>query len=780
MKMVSNHSSDSKGRFRPESSRLEWVGGYGRTPFTIHDREEPYRGVVVFWLELPVGVVAGTRVVHPEEIGTALGETLITALEAPLVGSPRRPDIIRVADTDLADEVLAVTENTIPVMIAPTPEIADILNTMLKDMENKDIGPDSERVPMTYLNEGHIPAGLMRDLFQAAQILYGLKPWETADDSQVIRMDIPSLGIEGACVCIIGQLGENLGVMFFSSLEDYQSFTMIAMYPDDAEKFPEFEAGWLALDFVEERDLPESMLKEVADHDWPLPDDGLYPVPLNYDPDGVPVPCSAHETKVIAAGTSALAAFWLKHKNLFTQDRIHPVCESFFDRDDLEVCFTFPFDAYDEFDVNSARLTEAVSEAQRRLSETGRNDPCPCGSGKKYKRCHLRADEEVVSGEITAITRKSREDILIDLLMGYADHRFESAYWDHTKDFDDPQDAMQLAIPWSVFGFPVEGTTVLEHFLEESGRPRDPWEREFMDAQCEAWLSVWEVVDVEPGESITLEDQLTGEIRRVRDGTASRSLIVRDTVLARVIGLSDEYYFSGLHPRPLPPLEAAEVVRLARQRLRRRRTVPVDRVRAGEFGRYLIRKWEDQVERMELARSIPPQLSNTDGDPLLLTRDHFEFEAADRRRVADILMGMEDVLPPENNSGDQEFVFLQQGTEPDLQNTIIGMAMLKRSSLRLTTNSVARADALRSRVQKACGDLIRHQLREHSDPMSLGARKPSLPDSSFLDTEETRALTLDFKRRHYATWPDQPLPALRDGRHDRPSARLRVAAMWRF
>jgi hypothetical protein len=24
---------------------------------------------------------------------------------------------------------------------------------------------------------------------------------------------------------------------------------------------------------------------------------------------------------------------------------------------------------------------------------TGRNDPCPCGSGKKYKQCHLAADE---------------------------------------------------------------------------------------------------------------------------------------------------------------------------------------------------------------------------------------------------------------------------------------------------------------------------------------------------------------------------------------------------
>ena len=28
-----------------------------------------------------------------------------------------------------------------------------------------------------------------------------------------------------------------------------------------------------------------------------------------------------------------------------------------------------------------------------RLKNTGRNDPCPCGSGKKYKKCHLPEDE---------------------------------------------------------------------------------------------------------------------------------------------------------------------------------------------------------------------------------------------------------------------------------------------------------------------------------------------------------------------------------------------------
>ena len=27
-------------------------------------------------------------------------------------------------------------------------------------------------------------------------------------------------------------------------------------------------------------------------------------------------------------------------------------------------------------------------------SKIGRNDPCPCGSGKKYKHCHLKQNQK--------------------------------------------------------------------------------------------------------------------------------------------------------------------------------------------------------------------------------------------------------------------------------------------------------------------------------------------------------------------------------------------------
>ena len=46
------------------------------------------------------------------------------------------------------------------------------------------------------------------------------------------------------------------------------------------------------------------------------------------------------------------------------------------------------------------------------MAKTGRNDPCPCGSGKKYKKCCLRKDEErVLAGRPEAPTDDLFEDL---------------------------------------------------------------------------------------------------------------------------------------------------------------------------------------------------------------------------------------------------------------------------------------------------------------------------------------------------------------------------------
>ena len=58
--------------------------------------------------------------------------------------------------------------------------------------------------------------------------------------------------------------------------------------------------------------------------------------------------------------------------------------------------------------AQNAKKTESsdgkvqADEARARLAGTGRNDSCPCGSGKKYKKCHLVKDEGALAAPVVA------------------------------------------------------------------------------------------------------------------------------------------------------------------------------------------------------------------------------------------------------------------------------------------------------------------------------------------------------------------------------------------
>jgi len=47
------------------------------------------------------------------------------------------------------------------------------------------------------------------------------------------------------------------------------------------------------------------------------------------------------------------------------------------------------------------------ADYEQRLTSTGRNDTCPCGSGKKYKKCHLAEDQGKRSAALKAAEEKA-------------------------------------------------------------------------------------------------------------------------------------------------------------------------------------------------------------------------------------------------------------------------------------------------------------------------------------------------------------------------------------
>jgi hypothetical protein len=756
---------NQKGR---ATGTVEWVGGRLTTPFYITE-DDPYRPVVVLWLELPDDLVVGYRLIGPKEPPGSFGETLLGAMASPMAGPPRRPARIRVADGRLAAEVQE-TAPDIDVVVAPTPELDQVLQLMAESM------PAEDHDGMSYFEGGRISAEAVNSLFYAARLLYDISPWKAAADSQVLRLDIPALGVEGACVSIIGALGESLGFIVFPSYLGFERFCRVAEMRGPSGGPLDLGSTTLSLNFERGADLPPSMRREVAEHGWPVADPTAYPLVRHMDRDGVLRPLTEHDIRVVSACATSLGTFFLRHGTLFEGEAVKPVCESFFDENDLEVRFTFPYESASAFAVNDPPLSPPLEPGKAKL---GRNAPCPCGSGKKYKKCCLQREEPSKAAARMPATLHEMDHRLVQEIMDFAAWRFGDAWLRAAEDFDDPEAAAQLFFPWSVYHFVIDGKPVVQWFLEEQRHRLSGTEMEWLEAQQASWVSLWEVTEAVPDISVTLKDLLTEEARTVREVRGSKILVKRDVILCRIVDYQGLSVLSGTHPRPLPPMEAAEAVRRIRGRLRRKGAVPVDRLRNEKIGRYMIARWEEIVEDFDLRFSIPPRLQNTDGDDFLLTVDHFEFEPAIRGEIQGHLASLEGVVPPRSAEADQAYVFTVPGNPKhgSWDNTVVGRAEVLMDRLRLETNSVNRADSLRHQIETACGDLIRHRAREHSDPFGQLGRLDKRPDTSEERPEiapaEAPGLMSDFKQEHYAEWVNLSLPAL-GGKTPREAVRTKA------
>jgi len=61
------------------------------------------------------------------------------------------------------------------------------------------------------------------------------------------------------------------------------------------------------------------------------------------------------------------------------------------------------------------------------MAKIGRNDPCPCGSGQKYKRCCLPRDEATAAAERAAALARETERFASDAAISAEDDGLDDA-----------------------------------------------------------------------------------------------------------------------------------------------------------------------------------------------------------------------------------------------------------------------------------------------------------------------------------------------------------------
>ena len=176
------------------------------------------------------------------------------------------------------------------------------------------------------------------------------------------------------------------------------------------------------------------------------------------------------------------------------------------------------------------------------MAKIGRNDPCPCGSGKKYKRCCLT--ESVERAGFTRDERLSALDKLDRFVADELDVEDDEAYdafyerWeDRMEELDEAWVRQSEAVydMWLYLDHRLAGDVrVVDLFL--GGKPLlTPGERGYLGLLRETVMRLYEVVDLSPGESVTLRDVLDDTSVTVRERKGSRSMLIHSLIAARII-----------------------------------------------------------------------------------------------------------------------------------------------------------------------------------------------------------------------------------------------------
>lgn len=363
--------------------------------------------------------------------------------------------------------------------------------------------------------------------------------------------------------------------------------------------------------------------------------------------------------------------------------------------------------------------------------KVGRNAPCPCGSGRKHKRCCLGKDEAAARAQASPSRRDALRPIvqLVLEIVAFTDDRFpgwRGALPSGWQALEALPKSDQLRMPLLAYQGPLEpGTTPAMAWARARATALDPTRAEIFAAEQQALLSVWEVLEVRAEVGMLMVDLLTGEQRFVHEVSGSRGLTPRAAVLARVTTVRARSELSGIHPHPLPPAAALEVVTAVRRRLGLKvAAVPPGRLGSASTVDALLDEWQAAHARQAAARPVERTVQNTDGEPFEPHEDRFVLASGTtRKQVAAAVQALPGAHLDEDGRRTTIVTLTKPGNavHPHWARTVIGTVTIDDRQLVLESNSRVRIDMLRATLERELGPRVEHRGRTQRPAMKAPA-----------------------------------------------------------
>lgn len=415
---------------------------------------------------------------------------------------------------------------------------------------------------------------------------------------------------------------------------------------------------------------------------------------------------------------------------------------------------------------------------------TGRNSPCPCGSGRKHKKCCLRVKE----------TGAEKIGDLRYMLAGFAvkttPRKDLEAAWRDFRDTDEPLEAF-LAKPgermapfmdWLTKGRRFDGRTILERFEEAIAEGLADEDRRELEEIKATRYGVFEVVETRPGEGLSVVDIFSGESQEVRDVSASRGTSEWDVIAAWVAPGRGCFAFWG-QARIFRPQDKDDIRTEMQAAYERERSVE-----PGLSWQAFLNTATPLLDRLQTRLlSEARRLFTPEGDPLCLGTA--VYAVSDFPATLRALRGRRELDEDSNRMGEDDHLeevsfdwmgeLPRSGPRPQGNGLLLSTqrvsldgsqaenrlanVVLTRAELRVECLSRRRLAAARSLVEKTAKKslrLLREDFQTYETLDAPGRPRPSgreeKPEPALVAVQA--AALLEFAE----DWLHQPIPALDD------------------
>jgi hypothetical protein len=356
----------------------------------------------------------------------------------------------------------------------------------------------------------------------------------------------------------------------------------------------------------------------------------------------------------------------------------------------------------------------------RPAAQTNRNAPCPCGSGRKYKACHLGKELMPLADRSAWLNHKVRRFARL-----HAHNLIQDVAEALTPDDGDPFDLIGSDL---VLDLVLHEGGVMAQFLASRSLLL-PDDEAILGAQ---WVltdrSLFETIDMQ-GDVVTLRDLRTGD--RITLTNVITDRLSGGLLLGRPLPVGDVYRAFG---------SVASIPEQLRTRV--------------------LEMLDADLDAVELAAAIadlskPPTLFNTAGEPMVQHDLAWSITNPKAVRKALIAAGLE--------PGDDRLVLLD-GPADQPTSTVLASIWFEGRAMYGSANSDARAEMLRNLVSEAVPKArLTADVVIPAEEMIAAARERASSGAT-ADVEPPDEETLEFMRQHMREyeekWLDMSVPAL--------------------